>query len=115
MRLLVTGGNGQVGWELRRSLAAVGDVIALDRKACDLSRPHDLPGLIGKIEPDVIVNAAAYTSVDQAEEEEELATLVNGAAVGVLATAARKRGALLIHYSTDYVFDGTKDFCLHGG
>ena len=109
MRLLVTGGNGQVGWELRRSLAAVGDVIALDRKACDLSRPHDLTDLIGKIEPDVIVNAAAYTSVDQAEEEEELATLVNGAAVGVLATAARKRGALLIHYSTDYVFDGTKD------
>ena len=109
MRLLVTGGNGQVGWELRRSLAAMGDVIALDRKACDLSRPHDLPGLIGKVEPDVIVNAAAYTAVDQAEEEEELATLVNGAAVGVLATEARKRGALLIHYSTDYVFDGTKD------
>jgi dTDP-4-dehydrorhamnose reductase len=108
VRLLVTGGNGQVGWELRRSLAAVGDVIALDRKGCDLSRPHDLPGLIGKVEPDVIVNTAAYTSVDQAEEEEELATLVNGAAVGVLATAARKRGALLIHYSTDYVFDGAK-------
>jgi dTDP-4-dehydrorhamnose reductase len=86
----------------------VGDVIALDRKACDLSRPHDLPGLIGKVEPDVIVNTAAYTSVDQAEEEEELAHLVNGAAVGVLATAARKRGALLIHYSTDYVFDGAK-------
>ena len=109
VRLLVTGGNGQVGWELRRSLAAIGDVIALDRKACDLSRPHDLPGLIGEVEPDVIVNAAAYTAVDQAEEEEELATLVNGAAVGVLATEARKRGALLIHYSTDYVFDGTKD------
>ena len=114
MRLLVTGGNGQVGWELRRSLAAIGDVIALDRKACDLSRPHDLPGLIGETQPDVIVNAAAYTAVDQAEEEEELATLVNGTAVGVLATEARKRGALLIHYSTDYVFDGAKGFSLHG-
>ena len=65
VRLLVTGGNGQVGWELRRSLAAIGDVIALDRKACDLSRPHDLPGLIGEAKPDVIVNAAAYTAVDQ--------------------------------------------------
>jgi dTDP-4-dehydrorhamnose reductase len=109
VRLLVTGGNGQVGWELRRSLAAIGDVIALDRKACDLSRPHHLPGVIKEVQPDVIVNAAAYTAVDQAEEEEELATLVNGTAVGVLATEARKRGALLVHYSTDYVFDGTKD------
>lgn len=109
MRLLVTGSNGQVGWELRRSLAAVGEVIALDRKACDLSRPRDLPGLIGEAQPDVIVNAAAYTAVDQAEEEEALATVVNGEAVGVLVTEARKRGALLIHYSTDYVFDGAKD------
>ena len=109
MRLLVTGGNGQVGWELSRSLAAIGDVIVLDRKTCDLSRPDDLPGLIGETRPDVIVNAAAYTAVDQAEEQEELATLVNGTAVGVLATETRKRGALLIHYSTDYVFDGAKD------
>lgn len=109
MRLLVTGANGQVGWELRRSLAAIGDVIALDRKACDLSRPHDLPGIIGEAKPDIIVNAAAYTAVDKAEDEEQLATLVNGTAVGVLATEARKRGALLIHYSTDYVFDGAKD------
>jgi len=89
-------------------LAAVGDVIALDRKACDLSRPGDLPGLIGEAQPDIIINAAAYTAVDQAEEEEKLATLVNGTAVGVLATEARKRGALLLQYSTDYVFDGTK-------
>jgi len=104
----VTGSNGQVGWELRRSLGPLGDVIALDRKGCDLSRPNDLPGLIGQVQPDIIINAAAYTTVDQAEEEEELATLVNGVAVGVLAAESRKRGALLVHYSTDYVFDGTK-------
>jgi dTDP-4-dehydrorhamnose reductase len=89
-------------------LTALGDVIALDRRACDLSRPGDLPDLIRQVQPDIIVNAAAYTTVDQAEEEEELATLVNGTAVGVLATEARSRGTLLIHYSTDYVFDGTK-------
>ena len=115
MRLLVTGGNGQVGWELRRSLAAVGDVIALDRKACDLSRPHDLPGLIGKVEPDVIVNAAAYTSVDQAEEEEELATLVNGdrgRRVGHSGAEARRSPYPLFHGLR--VRWGQR-FSLHGG
>ena len=83
------------------SLAAIGDVIALDRKACDLSRPRGLPGLIGEAQPDVIVNAAAYTAVAQAEEEEELATLVNGTAVGVLATEARKRGAAWARHIAD--------------
>jgi dTDP-4-dehydrorhamnose reductase len=105
----VTGANGQIGWELRRSLCGIGDMLAMDRMACDLSRPHDLPGIIREAKPDVIVNAAAYTSVDKAENEEELATLVNGTAVGVIAEEARRLGALLIHYSTDYVFDGTKD------
>ena len=114
VKLLVTGANGQVGWELTRSLAAIGDVLAMDRKACDLTRPRDLPNIIREANPDVIVNAAAYTAVDQAEEEEDLATLVNGVAVGILATEARKGGALFIHYSTDYVFDGTKNFSLHG-
>ena len=109
MRLLLTGANGQVGWELRRSLMAVGEVIAMDRHGCDLSRPRDLPRIIGELKPDVIVNAAAYTAVDKAEEEEQLAIVVNGTAVGVMAEEARKSGALLIHYSTDYVFDGTKD------
>ena len=109
MRLMLTGANGQVGWELRRSLMPIGDVIAMDRARCDLSRPRDLPRIVRELKPDIIVNAAAYTAVDQAEEEEQLATVVNGTAVGVLADAARKSGALLIHYSTEYVFDGTKE------
>lgn len=109
MRLMLTGANGQVGWELRRSLLPIGDVIALDRAGCDLSRPRDLPRIIGELKPDIVVNAAAYTAVDRAEEEERLATIVNGTAVGVLADAARKSGTLLIHYSTDYVFNGTKE------
>jgi dTDP-4-dehydrorhamnose reductase len=108
MRLLVTGANGQVGWELSRSLNALGDVVALDRQQCDLSQPQRLPDLIRDVKPDVIVNAAGYTAVDQAEREEQLATTVNGTAVGVIADEARRAGALLVHYSTDYVFDGAK-------
>jgi len=108
MRLLLTGVQGQVGWELHRSLMPLGEVIALDRSQCDMARPERLPGLIRESKPDVIVNAAAYTAVDKAEQEEELATIVNGTAVGVLAEEARKAGSLLVHYSTDYVFDGEK-------
>jgi dTDP-4-dehydrorhamnose reductase len=108
VRLLVTGADGQIGWELRRSLMPLGEVTAMGRKACDLSRLQDLPRIIREAKPDIIVNAAAYTAVDKAEVEEPLATLINGAAVGVIADEARKCGALLIHYSTDYVFDGTK-------
>ena len=108
MRLLVTGANGQVGWELRRSLAPLGEVTALDRNQCDLSRPERLPDVVRDARPDVIVNAAAYTAVDKAEQEEQLATAINGTAVGVLAEEARKAGSLLVHYSTDYVFDGEK-------
>jgi dTDP-4-dehydrorhamnose reductase len=109
VRLLVTGANGQIGWELRRTLTRLGDVLALDRTTCDLSRPYDLPGIIREAKPDIIVNAAAYTGVDKAEKDEELATVVNGTAVGIMAAEARQLRALLIHYSTDYVFDGTKD------
>ena len=109
MKLLVTGANGQVGWELRRALSPLGEVVALDRKACDLSHPQELPRMIGEVKPDIIVNAAAYTAVAQAEEQEPLATMVNSTAVGILAETARKRGSLFIHYSTDYVFDGTKN------
>ena len=108
MRLMVTGANGQVGWELGRILQPLGQVIALDRSQCDLSRPELLPGRVRDIKPDVIVNAAAYTAVDKAEQEEHLATTINSTAVGVLAEEARKAGILFVHYSTDYVFDGEK-------
>lgn len=108
MKLLVTGANGQVGWELARSLMPLGEVVALDRSRCDLARPEILAALVKEIAPDVIVNAAAYTAVDKAESEEALATTINGAAPGALARAAKAAGALLVHYSTDYVFDGSK-------
>lgn len=106
MRILVTGAAGQVGWELARSLMPLGQVVALDRAACDLVRPDTLAAVVDRVAPAVIVNAAAYTAVDRAEDEEALATTINGEAVGALAQAARRRGALFIHYSTDYVFDG---------
>jgi dTDP-4-dehydrorhamnose reductase len=108
MRLLVLGANGQIGWELTRSLVPLGGVIALDRAACDLARPDTIPDVIRAAKPDVLLNAAAYTSVDRAEAEESLATRVNATAVGVIAQAARAAGALLVTYSTDYVFDGAK-------
>lgn len=108
MRILLLGKNGQVGWELNRSLLPLGEVIALDRTQADFSKPESLRKLLQETSPDVIVNAVAYTAVDKAEEEEALATTINGASVGVLAEEASKSKALLIHYSTDYVFDGTK-------
>ncbi|QCP50775.1 dTDP-4-dehydrorhamnose reductase [Trinickia violacea] len=106
MKILVTGRNGQVGWELRRALSPLGEVVALDRSEADLTKPETLGPLVAAVRPDAIVNAAAYTAVDQAESEEAQALRVNAEAVGVLAEAARKHGALMIHYSTDYVFDG---------
>ncbi len=109
MRLLLLGANGQVGWELSRSLMPLGEVVALDRQQCDLSQPERLPALVRGISPTVIINAAGYTAVDQAEGEEHLAMTVNCTAVGVLAEQARACGALLVQYSTDYVFDGTKE------
>lgn len=106
---LVTGSNGQVGFELRRSLASLGRVVALDRSGCDLSRPDEIRRVVREYRPDVIVNPAAYTAVDKAETEPELAYAINGNAPGVLAEEAKALGSLLVHYSTDYVFDGTKD------
>jgi dTDP-4-dehydrorhamnose reductase len=106
--LLVTGCNGQVGFELRRSLAPLGRVIAVDRTSCDLSRPDELVRVVGQWRPDVIVNAAAYTAVDKAETDADTACAINGVAPGVLAEQAKALGSLLVHYSTDYVFDGRK-------
>ena len=108
MRILLTGRSGQVGWELERTLPALGSVIATDRETLDLSDPDAIRRVVREAKPDVIVNPAAYTAVDRAESEPELARQINGVAPGVLAEEAKRTGALLVHYSTDYVFDGTK-------
>ena len=109
MKILLFGKNGQVGWELNRSLQPLGEVIALTRENADFSNPESLRNIVREINPDVIVNAVAYTAVDKAEEEEELAATINGVAPGILAEEALKTNALLVNYSTDYVFDGVKD------
>ena len=114
MKILLLGKNGQVGWELQRSLSALGELVALDRHGAaglsgDLSQPDALAATVRAVRPDVIVNAAAHTAVDKAESEPELATLLNATAPGVLAREAAALGAWLIHYSTDYVFDGSGD------
>lgn len=109
MRILLTGRSGQVGWELRRALAPLGDVIAPGRGELDLTSADSIARAVRAAQPEVIVNAAAYTAVDRAESEPELAMLVNGIAPGVLAEEARRSGALMVHYSTDYVFDGAQD------
>ena len=108
MRILLTGRNGQVGWELERTLAPFGEVIALDRKQLDLADEASIRSVTRAAAPNVIVNAAAYTAVDRAESEPALAGAVNGMAPGILAEEARRSDALLLHYSTDYVFDGEK-------
>ncbi len=106
MTILLTGARGQLGFELRRSLLPLGTVHALDRSQGDLSNLDWLRGVVRRIRPDVIVNAAAYTAVDRAESEEELAFGINGQVPAVLAEEAARLGALLVHYSTDYVYDG---------
>ena len=108
MRILLTGRNGQVGWELERSLGPLGELIATDRAVLDLADPESIRRAVREARPEVIVNAAAYTAVDRAESQPEAAMRINGAAPGVLAAEARRLGALLVHYSTDYVFDGAK-------
>ena len=108
IRVLVTGSRGQIGGEVVRALAGRAEVIAHDRATLDLARPGDIATRVREARPDVIVNAAAYTAVDRAESDEALARVVNAVAAGALADAARRAGALLVHYSTDYVFDGAK-------
>jgi len=105
-RILLIGADGQVGWELQRALSPLGEVIALGRDRLDLAQMDRIRPCLAEIHPTLIVNAAAYTAVDKAEEEPERARAINGEAPGVLAEAARQQGAAFIHYSTDYVFDG---------
>ena len=117
MKILVVGGNGQVGFELLRSLAPLGDVVATTRsgllpdgracEAADLAEPATLPALVARIAPDLVVNAGAYTAVDRAEDEPELAMRVNAEAPGALARACALAGVPIVHFSTDYVFDGS--------
>lgn len=109
MTILLLGKDGQVGWQLQRSLAPHGAVVACGRSECDLSDPVQIRSVVRQTRPSVIVNASAYTAVDKAESEPELAHRINAGAPGILAEEAAALGALLVHYSTDYVFDGTKD------
>ena len=108
MRILLTGRGGQVGWELERALAPLGEVSAFDRAGLDLADPDQIRSVLRELKPGVVVNAAAYTLVDRAESEPEAAFAINARAPGILAEEATRLGALFIHYSTDYVFDGTK-------
>ena len=113
MKVLLFGGTGQVGWELQRSLAPLGELVALDSASsefhADFRLPEQVAQTVLKLRPDVIVNASAHTAVDKAESEPELARTLNATAPGAIAQAARQVGALMVHYSTDYVFDGSGD------
>jgi dTDP-4-dehydrorhamnose reductase len=108
MKILLTGKNGQVGFELRRALAPLGEIVAVDMAECDLSNADAVRTLVREVAPQVIVNPAAYTAVDKAETDQATAHAVNAVAPGVFGKEAKKLGALVVHYSTDYVFDGTK-------
>jgi dTDP-4-dehydrorhamnose reductase len=108
-KILLTGKNGQLGDDLQHMLPRLGEVIATDREQLDLSRPGDIRSLIRDVHPNLIVNAAAYTAVDQAEKDESLARAINSEAPAIMAEEAKKIGAAIVHYSTDYVFDGSKN------
>ncbi len=108
MKILLFGKNGQLGWELNRTLMCLGELIALDYPEVNFEKPKDVINIIDQIKPDLIVNAAAYTDVDKAEEEPDKARLINAKTPGEMARWCKKNNAVIIHYSTDYVFDGTK-------
>ena len=108
-RVLIVGAAGQVGTELQRRFSDFATITAVDRKGMDLGVPEQIRDEIRRLRPEVILNAAAYTAVDRAESEPELAMAINAAAPRVLAEEARNLNALLVHYSTDYVFDGTRE------
>jgi len=113
MKILLFGANGQVGWELQRALQPLGAVVPFVRgegdRAADFARPGSLTAIVEAVQPDVVVNAVAHTAVDRAESEPDLAQAINAEAPGVLARACEARGAWLVHYGTDYVFDGSGD------
>jgi len=106
--ILIIGKNGQIGWELCRTMSTLGNIVALDYPEVDLANPDSLISTIRSVKPSLIINAAAYTAVDKAESEPDLAMTVNGIAPGIIAEEAKRLGAPLVHYSTDYVYDGTK-------
>ncbi|MDF0674665.1 MAG: dTDP-4-dehydrorhamnose reductase [Nitrospira sp.] len=108
MRILVTGKQGQVGFELQRALAPLGEIVAVGCAECDLADASAISGLVRSVKPDLVINPGAYTAVDKAQSQPELAHAVNAVAPGVLGEEATKLGAWVVHYSTDYVFDGTK-------
>jgi len=108
VKFLVTGSTGQIGWELARQLPVLGEVVALDRGQMDLSDAGRIRQIIREVRPNILVNAAAYTSVDGAESDPLLARQINAVAPAILAEELRNKGGLLVHYSTDYVFDGSK-------
>lgn len=108
-RILLLGATGQVGWELARSLMPIGSVVTPARNLCDFARPGSISAAADDVKPHIIVNAAAYTMVDQAEREPALVHTINADAPAEMASAARRHGALLVHYSSDYVFDGRKE------
>lgn len=108
-RVLVIGGSGQLGLELQRSFAGTNPMVAVDREVVDLTVPDQIRAIVGSVKPAVILNSAAYTAVDRAESQPEIAAAVNARAPRILAEEALKIGAVLVHYSTDYVFDGTKE------
>jgi len=114
VKILLLGCNGQVGWELQRSLQPLGEVIACDfdspaDRRANFSEPDAVSALVTRLRPEVIVNAAAHTAVDKAESEPELARLINATTPGMIANSAHGLGALVLHYSTDYVYDGSGD------
>ena len=108
MKILLTGRNGQVGFELQRALVPLGEIVPVDQAECDLADPAAIRRLVRDVRPGIIVNTAAHTAVDKAESEPTLAEAINGIAPGIMGEAAREIDALVVHYSTDYVFDGRK-------
>jgi dTDP-4-dehydrorhamnose reductase len=108
MKIVLFGKNGQVGWELQRILPSLGQVVALDYDDLNLADLKAVQTRLDELRPDLIINASAYTAVDRAETERDVAMKVNGGAPGVMAEATRRSGGMLVHYSTDYVFDGER-------